>query len=477
MKTIGLSRSRGQILVIVAVISIVLVGFAALAIDSGLTYGVKAKLNAAVDAAAVAAARATVVGADDATRQDNAVAASTKFFNLNFPSGYLGATPSGLSTVAVHQADGRWQVTVSADAVRPTFLMGVLGLQSMTVHAEAQSVRRNVDMMLVVDTSGSLGTPYSPAATFGQVRSAAVNFVSKFAPGPGGDRVGLVVFASGAQLKVALNNDTTRGFDMAAVTGAINALGTGADTSPSGSTASAEAMRIAHDEIDRVNPTWRSSLRVIVFFSDGAPNDVPAAFPCNPLCGGTQATVSGDLYSDAPQPGNTIDGSQAASYLYDNSRRDTQLGRYTTLARLPDQGFSTIAYQQAPVAIPLASYDAARSFVGWPTPSRCNVNIAARNMVENVANTIRGEGVYVYTLGLGAFLNQLEARFTNCNYTGSTEFGARILQRLANTPDPADPKVARNPNQPVGMYVYAADAAALDGAFNAIASEILRLTR
>ncbi len=468
MRSVNRLRSRGQILVIVALAGIVLIGFAALAVDSALTYGVKAKLNAAVDAAAVAAARATVTGASDAARQAAAISAGQRFFNMNFPDGYLGASRPTPSIQATHEADGRWSVSVSADAARPTSLMGVFGVSNMTIHGEAASVRRDVDMILVIDTSGSLG------AAFPQVKSAAVSFVSKFASGPGGDRVGLVAFASGAVLSVPIDKTATRGFTMSTMTSTINALGD--HGSASGSTASAEGLRIAHDEIDRIDPSLRSSLRVIVFFSDGAPNDVPATFQR------ASTTLSGDLYSDTSGRG-TGANSQATNMYYSN-QRDSQIGTYTDIASLPANGFSTTAWQQAPIPIPLTSYNNARAFISWPANNRCNVNIAARNMSENVANTIRGEGIFVYTLGLGAELNQLEPQFTgnnnNCGYAagnGTTEFGARILQRLANTPDPGDPKVAQDTAQPVGMYAYAADASQLDSAFNAIASEILRLTR
>jgi Flp pilus assembly protein TadG len=472
MKTLERDRSRGQILVIAALTVFLLIAFVALAVDTGITYGVRAKLNSAVDSAAVAAARATVVGSTDAVRAQNAATASSRLFRLNFDPGYLGATSNGVTTRAVHQANGMWQVTVSASATRPTFLMGVLGLQNMTVSARAQAIRRNVDMMLVIDTSGSLGPPDSPAATFGQVKSAALDFVSNFASGPGGDRVGLVVFASGARLAVPINKDATRGFDMNALTSAINALGTNGDTSPSGSTASSEGLRIAHDEIDRIDPSMQSSLRVVVFFSDGAPNDVSATF--SRASGGA---VTGDLYSNAPQAnGPALNGNTPATSLYSNSQRDALLGSYNNIPTLPTSGFTTTAWNQGAVPIQLASYNGARSFSNWPANTSCNVNIAARNMAENVANTIRSEGIYVFTLGLGSFLNGLEARFTpNCGYRGSTEYGERILERLANVPDPADPVVRQNPDQPIGMYVWAADAGALDNAFNTIASQILRL--
>ena len=39
-----------------------------------------------------------------------------------------------------------------------------------------------------------------------------MDFIDKFQDGTGGDRIGLVTFASGAQLSLAINKTATRGF-------------------------------------------------------------------------------------------------------------------------------------------------------------------------------------------------------------------------------------------------------------------------
>ena len=67
-------------MVIVALALVVLVAIAGLAIDAGVAYGVKAKLSAAVDAAAIEAGRAVGTGASDSERISNATAAANKFF-------------------------------------------------------------------------------------------------------------------------------------------------------------------------------------------------------------------------------------------------------------------------------------------------------------------------------------------------------------------------------------------------------------
>ncbi len=209
-KIIQSSKNKGQIIVLVA-ISLIIIALAALAIDVGIAYSIKAKLNAAVDGAALAAGRGVKQGASDGMRIANAQNAAVKFFNANYPTGYMGSTlSSGPTTTAVHNVDGSWTITVSARAIPPLFFARAVGWGNTNVRALAETTVRDLDMILVLDTSGSLNTP---SGTFATLKTAAVNFINRFQEGDGGDRIGLVTFASGAVLNVAINKDATRGFN------------------------------------------------------------------------------------------------------------------------------------------------------------------------------------------------------------------------------------------------------------------------
>lgn len=443
-------RERGQILVLVALSMSVLLGLVGLAIDAGLAYGVKTKLDSAVDAATIAGARALSEGSTDDIRIASAKKAAKDFFEANFPLHFLGATPVTLSDemiTAVHDATGYWTITVNGTATLPVTFIRFAGIDNLTVKATGQSIRRDLDIILVLDTSGSLS---SPASTFPALKAAAVNFVNKFNSGGNGDRVGFVSFAAGALVNVPIIKDGTRGFNKTQVINAINTL------SVSGSTASAEGVRLALNEINGVPVINRSSLRMIVFFSDGAPNDVPAIF----VNGSTP--VTGDLYSETSSPGTS-----KATRIFKHDSRDVQLGTYTNIATLPSTGFSVTGVGN----ISLASYNNKRTLTGSPvTNTRCNVNKAARNMVENVAHTARSQGIKIHAIALGAEVNALEITF--CAY-GMAEVGSSIMKRLANALD-ADTYDAA---QPSGLYVWAENSADLDYAFTSIASEILRLSR
>jgi len=460
MKRLNRNYCHGQVAIIVAISLIVLVGMIGLAIDSGRGYGVKAKLSAAVDAAAIAAGRALVEGETDAVRIDNAKKVAQRFFNGNFPTDYLGINPAKtvLMTDAVHMADGYWKVSVSASAEMPTTFMRALGKDKLVVAAVGEAIRRDVDIMLVMDASGSLGPPTSPSTTLPKLKECAKNaFVSKFIAGAGGDRLGFVSFASGAVLNVPINKDATRGFSKTAVNNAIDGL------NASGWTSSAEAMRLALNELIAIPASTRASLRVIVFFSDGAPNGVPGTFT---RTSGNPRTVSGILES-----GTSGSGTERADEVYRaNVLNDNNPASYTNISVLPNTG-STIT---GVGGIPLAGTRTLALSGGSITNTRCNVNKASRNMVENVANTTRNQGIFVHVASLGTRVSSLETSFSggNCGYN-SSDFGSVVLKRIANSTD----STTYNSSQPIGLYVPAANIEDCEAAFSKIASEILRLTR
>ncbi len=472
----SINKSNGQIVILFAIYLIALIGMVGLAIDSGLAYGVKAKLSAAVDAAVIAAGRALGTGANDAERIANAKAAGQKYFDGNFPNNYLRATPTLKSIEAQHNPNGYWEVSATATAVMQTNFIPVLGWNQVNVAAIGETIRRDLDLVLVLDTTGSLGPPWSPPGTFDLVKSAAVNFISKFAEGPGGDRVGLVTFAMGAVVDVPIDKSATRGFNKTQVINAINAL------TNQGGTASAEGMRDGFNELNAVPATLRSSQRVIVFFSDGAPNGVPASFTRS---GGT--TLTGDIYAGPSgiDDGNVVYWSAKADAAYRWDQRNTFIGT-ADIPSLPQTSGDTLTLTGIG-SIPLASYNNIRSLAGTPyTNTRCNANKAARNMLENIANTSRAQNIVVFAIGLGSMLNQLEV--IGCSYdppkiiyplgicpapSECLECGCNIMKRVANTMDAN----TYNAAQPAGKFVYAANASDLDSAFSAIASEILRLTK
>ena len=376
-------KQKGQVLLMAALSLAVLVGLIGLAINSGLGYMIKAKLNAAVDSAGIAAARAVTHGADQAAQTASAQQAAREFFAANYPEGYLGSIPTFHDpTITFDQ--GKVTVNATATAVVPVNFMRVLNFNLLKVSASGQTIRRDLDMAFVVDTSGSM----EPARV--QVRENAKLFLTKFNPTL--DRMALIHFSHAAVVDHAIR-PVQRGFDRSSMDSHID------NFSFDGLTNSAEGFWNARDQLNQIALASRSSLRVIVFVSDGAPHADPAT--------------------------------------------DANLDEFRMAGGGPRPPTSA--------------------------PSYANMNRVSRNLVEAMAAKARSEGIYVFTLGLGAQLT-----------TGTGPDGERgdlVLKCMANTADAEPSCVAAGAGQPVGIYCHAVDANALKPCFEKLASAILRITR
>ena len=437
-------NKKGQVLVLFVLLIVVLMGMAALALDIGRAYGIKAKLNAAADVASIAAGR--VVGQGQTYAQDQA----TNVFNANYPSGLLGSTVTSVNPTATQNGDGSWTIVVTASATLPTSFSPVLpsGWQNFPINVSATCTVRTLDMVLVLDSSGSLT---NPSTIPGLLRSAATNFVGKF--DPANDRVGLIHFGSGAVTDVTMT--ATKGYNLANIQNAIGTINplAGADT------ASAEAMRMARLQLDNIPTGSQNSLRVIVLFTDGAPNTIACNFggPFNPA----------DLYSQA---GN-ISETKGAQLMYATNQLLFPLANFngTTLPATDYTG--TVNLQSDLIPQTRILTPSGSSILN----SECNVNRAARNMLENVANAARGESptpIRIFTIGLGFNLTTPEIT-GGCSGYGANESGTNILRRLANVQG-VD---TYNSSQLSGVFVWAQNGNQLNDAFEKVASQILRLSK
>lgn len=430
-------RRSGQALPLAALLMALLIGAVGMAIDSGRAYLVKARLAAAVDAAALAAARAVSRGEDAASRQASAVAAATRAFDANYPDGYLGAAPL-LRMPQVRLEEGRVLVDISASARLPLGLSAAMGFTRLDIEASSQAARRDLDLALVLDASTSL----LPAAR--EVREAAGLFLERFSPDT--DRVALVRFAHGAEVDAPIRA-AERGFDRPALRQRLEAV------QFHGYTNSAEGLWQAHSQLNAVPPARRSSLRAMVFFSDGVPTAFAARFAVTAPAG---CNVPAVLISD-------IDGVSVRG-LWQMDRQETPL-----------PGCDAVAL--SPQALPLF-YDAHGERTQLPivggvprsvgaAPTWSNVNRAARNLAEAMASRARADGIHIYTIGLGPELDRLAG--------ADPESGSDLLRCMANSLD-APPR-CRAPSEPAGVHCHASDAADLKACFAILGAEILRLTR
>ena len=464
---------RGFVLAYLAAILTMLMLMSGLALDAGRAFVVKAQLSKAVDGAALGAARAVSSG--------NPRAEAERIFRANFPPGALGTRPDPDPTAeadffsAAVDASGRNVVSVSASVVLPTTFMRVAHVDDMTIRSEAEATRRLVDLSLVLDVSSSIGSRW-PA-----VRDAARAFVNAF--DEDSDRVALVTFGNGARVPAPMPQG--RGFDKADVLSEIP------QSLPGGSTLMVEGLYRGWDELRAVPRGTHSGLRVIVLFTDGASNGVPGNYG-----GGVARSLrTWDFPKNAVDPDSQTWDSPHIDGLY-----DTETGARSPSYSLTVPWYSTATLAQVPL-LPLLTWHT-HGRAGTPTnfplvtnqltvngqaqsaarPLRnrdqatgrhpadvWNINNAARNVLEIIANEARSdEGDYrirIYTLGMGYLVRSRLGTMP--------ELPEDILKRVAN--DPSSPDF--NEDQLAGKYFYAQTAADVAPAFQGIQNEIIRLSR
>lgn len=333
----GCARDEGGAIVVLIAVSLVMVLAAAgLAIDLGRGYVEQIRLARAVDASALAAARAMRQGQALAQSQADAVQRSNGIRN--------GAGGVSTSIAFGTSANGETTVIVRASRPVPTTFMRILGHQSMDVGAAATAAVPPVDLVLVLDQSGSLGS----AGAWDDLQDAARTFVAYFSDDI--DQVGLVSF----QVRVTDRFDLAHDFT-APIRQAISLMRS------DGYTNTGEGLRLG--EAQFASPTQRpQAAKVLVFFTDGR----PTAF--RGMLG---------------PPGNPRDRVMVVS--------TTQTGRvagyYDDPDRLPSDGLTTP--------------DGCRNI---PTCFGMNENAVrsqARQAGLQKAQDIRQAGVLIYAIGLG----------------------------------------------------------------------------
>jgi Flp pilus assembly protein TadG len=481
-----IKNEEGFTLFYMAVFLVVLCIFMGLAVDTGRAYVVQAQLSKAVDGAALGAAR--MLNSGDPRAQAGTI------YRANFPSGWMGTTSSTdpadasfyqLNTVT---SSGVNVVTISASAVVPTTFMRLANFNEVTVHASGEATRRMVDLSLILDVSSSIGWRWA------YVQDAVQTFINSF--DARSDRLSLTFFGNGARVIDAM--PAGRGFDKSRLISDVPS------TLPGGSTAMVEGLYRGWDELRSVPNGQQSGLRVIVLFTDGASNSVPGIYPGNTNATGLRTY---DFPKCPPDPDNQTWNNPTIGGLYDTETGTPAPGvstqvpnwdpNYSACAQNPANCIASVPFLPVqsfhghhrsggiPSAFPLqvgyltvdgAVQSTARGLRNFNTtqgryPAELyNVNNAARNLVEIIANAARSDAagdypIRIYTIGMGELVRyQLGMR---------RETSESILKRLAN--DASSPDF--NSSQLEGKYYFAATADDVGPAFAALQNQIIRLTK
>lgn len=483
-----IANERGFALIYMAGTLTALLLFAGLAVDAGRAYVVKAQLSKAVDGAALGAAR--MLNSGDPRGE------ASRIFKANFPSGYMGSatgdpTAAGnFYSLTTNTQAGVNIVTITATTTLPTTFMKLARLNTVTVSSTGEAQRRLVDLSLVIDVSGSIGSKW------GAVRDASRAFVNSF--DKNGDRIALVTYSDSA--KVLDQMPASRGFNKTKVMADIP------NTLPGGSTAMVEGLYRGWDEVRAVPRGQQSGLRVIVLFTDGASNSVPAIYPGSTAARGLRTWDYPDNGADPdnqthanPQINGLYDtesGAQSGSipataYAWNCSRGKTLTQILANCVQPNAQYLPTTSKHThfrssgIPTSFPLqvntlningTSQSSKRGLEnlnaanGQYPAHVININNAARNLVEIISNAARADtgGDYpirIFTIGMGELVR----------YDLGTlqETSESILKRIAN--DKTSPDF--NTAQLEGKYYYAKTEADVGPAFQALQAQIIRLSK
>jgi Flp pilus assembly protein TadG len=473
-------KRRGVALILTTLTLLVFGPMVGLAVDVGILYLLKSRLSLAVDAACLAGARSLARGATLESQRGNAIGVAVKFFRVNFPDGYWGTTNLQYDVQVTEPELRLRRVQMVATVDAPLYFLRLLGHETARLRVEAAAQRRDVNVMMVLDISGSMQT----AGACGALRNSATAFVDLFANGR--DRLGLLSFNGATRLNYRMNLYFK---DSPSIYEQISAL------TCAGWTNTSQALWEGYQQLEALNEP--GALNVILFFTDGRPTALTADYPVKTVedtryGDGIGGTNTGTLTTMPPSPcassapkrgfiaagdfgmtGSTvglydqtvigttqmIPSSQRAGcaismngYGAGSVRRD--------IAYIPDQdiyGNSTINQSYKPGVF----FPAGHPYAGKIRPDVPRaLRHAAYNAADNAAWRIRSDTALnpiIYVIGLGG--------------TGGAEtFDSELMTRIANAGNPP-----LQEDRPRGLYVYSPTTQQLTDAFLRIASEILRL--
>lgn len=484
------AREKGFAIVLTTLTMIVIVPVVGLGIDASLMYGVKARITSAADAAAISSARNLSVGQTLAAQEANALSTATRFFDANFPPGSFLTNSSRVITPTVAETAYRTRtVTVQVEVNAPTIFMRYLNSTPVTVKTLGKASRRDVNVQMVLDRSGSMNDNGGCPA----MKAAAVAFAQRFANFR--DRVGMLSYSTDYRIDFAMQNPPG---DFQNATSGIPAKA--AALTCGGTTATGTGFWQGYEQMKIINEP--GALNVILLMTDGLPNTIPFNFSSTIDAWGYNA-IRTNIASPAPQK-YTRSASNSFNVNTSRSPCTTTTGKSGMVTPFGNP----LAGMYNPVGGALASGAGCRFTVDdelvhqdlaflpnqdlygtdlnsslykstskWPSghPDQGRIRSdntgaltnAAFNQVANAAVRIRANSTapgelntITYSIGFGA---------------GITANEDDMLRRAANVPHPSNNMF--DATKPEGFYVYAPTTSALNEAFVKIASEILRLAK
>ncbi len=498
-----------------------------LMIDVSVLYSVRARFQAAVDGAALAAARALNLGQSTSAQAAAAQSNAVNWFYANFPTGSWGTRSTNMSAGTVSVFDDAnnphvRNVTVTASTRVPTYFMAWFGAASTPLSATGNASRRDVVVVMVLDRSGSMGASCSDMLT------AAKLFTGQFAAGR--DQIGLVSFSD----NVYIHSSPTTNFQT--VLGYKNNLGTGNGAIDTivckGGTSTAQAISVGYNELYRAN--LPGALNVMMFETDGLPNTLTMNFwdSGNSTTGlkststctdkNTKKLSQGGFASSSVLPSWTPGQTLASGSYYANIPAGMVGGVYS------DDPGSTNKFQ---ILFKYWTTSTSNSFgsSSFATAAGCAFNSSSGQNpsppptdiawfpVKDVWGNQLSPGYLPVTLSSGKVVSNSWQSYHNAalNATDNAAYRARtnptvpayffgiglggtstnppdyvLMQRIANDPNgdnynspplysacSQEANCTTYNNQPQGTFIFSANTSSLSQAFLSVSSQVLRLSK
>ena len=440
-----------------------------------------------MDGAALAGARSLARGSDSGAQISAAQLAATNYVKLNYPTNYFTSNLTIPAPTVDLSVQYQRTVTVTANLTfSGLFLQYLTG--STIVPGLASTTRRDVNVVMAVDRSGSLQASGSCAP----LKAAAANFVGQFASGR--DQVGLVTFASSTFTNFPIGNTfQTANPNVAAMINAIVCQG---------STSSAMGLWTAYRQLAALNQP--GAFNVILFFTDGQPTGVAVAMPISPASGCTQYTAGNPTGPDA----STLPASVSKGYirgLYNTyANQATFFGILDPNGAAGANGYQNVTNGDINVAPNSAGCAYSPSWNSNMGNTSDFAGVPVKDAYGNSTNTgyqavtLNGNGLIDLNNSSNApamALNAADSAATNIRNgvvdaaTNTSLANITIFSiGLGNAAIPASPtfllRASNDPlspiydsSKPAGKYIYAATTADLQPAFSEVASEILRIAK
>jgi len=434
-----------------------------LTIDAGIMYAVHAKLSAACDAAALAGARELTVGADPGTQKTNATNKTKQYLALNFPSGYFGTGGANVDSLVVDDTLAHERtVTLQASVAVNTIFMRWLRVSSLTLSSKAQAVRRDVNLVLVMDKSTSLQRTGSCQT----LKDAAANFVQGFAEGR--DHIGLVTFGSDTSLPTP---DFPVSTDFSSLPTTIENI------TCNGSTATALGLYSGYSQLVQLGQP--DALNVMLLFTDGQPTDIQANFPKATSCTNTEGT----MLAVGVTHNGTWTATNVTGIYYPNNGGSTVAGNFCSYPGTSDVAYipNTDLYGSS-INSGFQPFVANQMFGSTSTAAKVtNLMNASFNAADSMGLRIRHGGTLTavaapYGTGVSGSLSGIVSYSIGLGNDGMGSDTDDLLARFANDNGSGYKKASNyESTYASGLYVRADDASGLADAFSRVQSEILRL--